>query len=86
MTEIEARSAICGLLGIYLIWLAMHETRHGKRAHESKQHNMRILKLESYPNQNDRLKALEEHQEFLQRRIEKLESENPYERLRRIHP
>lgn len=74
------------LLAVFVIWIGTLELRSGKRAQESNQHNMRILKLESYPNTNDRIKVLETDVEFLRKRIEKLESENPYERLRRIHP
>lgn len=74
------------LLAVFVIWIGTLELRSGKRANESNQHNMRILKLESYPNTNDRIKVLETDVEFLRKRIEKLESENPYERLRRIHP
>lgn len=74
------------LLAVFVIWIGTLELRSGKRAHESNQHNMRILKLESYPNTNDRIKVLEAGIEFLRKRVEKLESENPYERLRRIHP
>lgn len=74
------------LLVVFLIWIGTLEHRSGKRAFTEKQHNMRILKLENYPNANDRLKVLEQDMEHMRKRLEKLESENPYERLRRIHP
>lgn len=69
----------------FLVWLVYHEFKLSKVARKQNDHQMRIIKMESYPNHEDRLKALEEEVSLLHRSIDALRTNSfTGETLRRV--
>lgn len=62
------------MIGLFIVWHLIHNKRHNDTERKAKEHEMRIVKMESWPNQEDRLKALEAQCEHLEREMNALRS------------
>ncbi len=70
----NVKVAVGSLLGVGMAAIAIHNYLIRQAERKAKDHEMRIVKMESWPNQEDRLKALEAQCEHLEREMNALRS------------
>lgn len=69
----------------FLLWLVLHEMAFRRVRRKQADHHLRIVKMESYPSHEDRLKAVEAEVDLLHRAIDALRSNSfTGETLRRV--
>ena len=62
------------MIGLFIVWHLINNKRHNDTERKAKDHEMRIVKMESWPSHEDRLKALEAQCEHLEREMNALRS------------
>ena len=77
--------AVVLIILVFTCWLVYHEFKLSRVARKQNDHQMRIIKMEHYPSQEDRLKAPEEEVSLLHRSIDALRTNSfTGETLRRV--
>ena len=60
------------MIGLFIVWHLINNKRHNDTERKAKDHEMRIVKMESWPSHEERIKKLEAQCEHQRQQLEAL--------------